>query len=248
VFHCHFDFSWCDGFVCQPSILGHFVLCCSDINLRGIRLLIIGENMLLNDKDIRKLCLSHTCCNGKPLIEPFSESVSGGGKISFGLTHAGYDVRLSSEIYLFLDDYDGCPPIIIDPKLFKNEEYRNKVLLKYSSEEVVGRVVIPPHSYILGVTIEHFNIPRHIKARVVGKSTLCRCGILINSSPAEPGWSGRLVLEIGNITSLPACVYVGEGIAQMEFEMLSGETEIDYGQKEGQYQNQTGVTFAKVKE
>ena len=60
--------------------------------------------MLLSDAEIRNLCLEGCSREGwpaGPMIEPFSEAVSGGGVISFGLSHAGYDLRLGPEILLF---------------------------------------------------------------------------------------------------------------------------------------------------
>ncbi len=203
--------------------------------------------MLLNDKDIRKLCQAPTWSNGKPMVEPFSEPVSGKGIISYGLTHAGYDIRLGPEIWMFKTNVDE----VIDPRRFKDVSYRDKVLTRINipfGKEDGYPVVLDPHSYVLGVTLEYFCIPRNIKARVVGKSTLARCAILINTTPAEPLWEGHLTLEIGNLSPLPAVIFVGQGIAQMEFEMLSGEPEVDYAGKGGIYQGQLGVTPARVKE
>ena len=54
------------------------------------------------------------------------------------------------------------------------------------------------------------------------------------------------MIEIGNITPCPAKVYVGEGVAQLEFELLSSLPEKDYGDKKGKYQGQIGVTPARV--
>ncbi len=81
----------------------------------------------------------------------------------------------------------------------------------------------------------------------MGKSTYARCGILVNTTPLEPGWEGTLTIEIGNVTPLAAEIYMGEGIAQLEFELLTAPPETDYTAKCGQYQGQTTVTPARVK-
>lgn len=73
------------------------------------------------------------------------------------------------------------------------------------------------------------------------------CGIMINTTPLEPEWEGHLTIEIGNITDCPAQVYVGEGIAQLEFEVLSSDPQTSYRDKGGKYQGQRGVTPAIVK-
>ncbi len=196
--------------------------------------------MLLVDYQIRGLCT--TIDDPYPLIEPFSEAVSGGGLISHGLTSAGYDLRLANEILIFKNTYGEE----IDPKRFKDEAYKNRMFDKL----MIGDnqpVIIPAHSYILGMSYEYLRIPKHLKGRVVGKSTYARCGIICNLTPLEPEWEGNLTLEISNATPLPAKVYVMEGIAQIEFELLSGIVETTYARKNGQYQRQTEVTPARVK-
>lgn len=196
--------------------------------------------MLLNDRQIRSLCSS-----SGGMIEPFMEAVSGGGVISYGLTSAGYDLRLAEDVYLFDDSY----PYPIDPKKFADADYRVGILRACRVHGDFGRgkfVVLPPNSYALGRSHEYLRIPRYLKARCVGKSTLARCGILVNTTPLEPEWEGHLTIEIGNVTPLPALLYVMEGIAQLEFETLTGEPEVSYKDKGGKYYKQTGVTPAIV--
>lgn len=211
--------------------------------------------MLLNDKSIRTLCdpgwVNPDDVDGRlRMIEPFSEAVSGGGVISYGLSHAGYDLRLGPEILVFKNSYGE----VVDPKKFGDDEYRRRVfdevnllnkLSSLSAQCLTNySVTVPPHGYILGRSYEYLRIPRHLKGRCVGKSTYARSGILINTTPLEPGWEGHLTIEIGNITPCPAKVYVMEGIAQLEFELLTALPETDYGGKK--YQGQTGVTPARV--
>ena len=247
--------------------------------------------MLLSDYEIRRLCDPNRVEWAKPpegsisisperiegphqiMIEPFSEAISGGGVISYGLSHAGYDLRLGPEILLFKNSSMQT----VDPKAFGDEHYRKRMFDEwiYSFDYVdfpelmeappLMRVhrwnlngldvtqlnsdngyVIPPNSYILGRSFEYLRIPRHLKGRCVGKSTMARCGILVNTTPLEPGWEGHLTIEIGNITPCPAKMFVGEGICQMELELLSALPEVDYSEKWGKYQGQVGVTPAKV--
>ena len=202
--------------------------------------------MVLNDADIRKLCLDEQgMCLPHPMLYPFSEGVSGNGVISYGLTHSGYDLRLDPEEVLLFNHWNDY---VIDPKRFNQEEYKNKVFtrLPIFADTKFKWVVLPAHSYALGKSFEYFRMPRHLKARVGGKSTLARSGISINTTDIEAGWNGFLVIEIANLAPSPARLYLCEGIGQVEFSQLTAEPEICYAQKGGKYQGQTGITVAKV--
>ncbi len=194
--------------------------------------------MLLVDHQIRDLCSWGE--SDKWMITPFSEKVTGNGIISYGLSHSGYDMRLADDEFLFFNALG-----VMDPKLVGDEDYRRKMFNKYPQREG-NALLIPPHSYFLARSLEWFNIPRDIAAIAVGKSTYARCGIILNTTPLESGWKGQLTLEIGNITPCPAKVYVGEGIGQVLFFRLDGAPERDYGECGGKYQNQLGVTPARV--
>jgi dCTP deaminase len=194
--------------------------------------------MILCDKHIRELCIGD-----KPMIEPFSEGVQD-GVISYGLCSAGYDLRLGNKLLVFKNTSNE----IIDPKRFKDETYRARVFDEVTPRRLGSAItmnegyncayIIPPHSYALGVSLEYLRIPRHLKGRIIGKSTYARCGILINCTPAEPSWEGYLTIEVSNITPCPALIFALEGIAQMELEVLSSEPEVSYADKRGKYQCQ----------
>lgn len=204
--------------------------------------------MILNDAEIRKYATSPAYFfKGKPLLDPFSEGVQGGGVISYGLSHAGYDLRLGTELLIFKNSYNE----LLDPKRFKEEEFRRRVFdsvtADFSEPDTRSRVgswlpkggfVIPGHSYALGNSLEYISIPPHLKGRCVGKSTLARYGLLINTTPLEPGWHGHLTIEIANIGPCAAVVYAKEGIAQLEFETLTAVPEKTYEDKKGKYQGQ----------
>lgn len=126
-------------------------------------------------------------------------------------------------------------------------------------------VLIPPNSFALAETVEHFEIPRDCLGVCLGKSTYARCGIIINVTPLEPEWCGKVTVEISNTTPLPAKIYAGEGIMQINFyrtdgigEMLlkevcndttqadyikEGSCKVSYADKRGRYQDQTGLTL-----
>lgn len=87
---------------------------------------------------------------------------------------------------------------------------------------IADHIIIPPHSFALAETVEHITIPRDVLCVVVGKSTYARCGIIVPLTPLEPEWRGKVTVEIGNTTPLPAKVYAGEGIMQLLFFRTDG--------------------------
>jgi dCTP deaminase len=106
--------------------------------------------------------------------------------------------------------------------------------------------LIPPNSFALAETVEYIEIPRDVIAVCVGKSTYARCGIIVNVTPLEPEWRGRVTIEISNTTPLPAKIYAGEGIAQILFYKGAAPCKTSYADKKGKYQDQKGLTLPFV--
>ena len=77
---------------------------------------------------------------------------------------------------------------------------------------------------------------------IIGKSTLARCGLVLNMTPAEPSWTGHLTIEISNTTPLPVKLYAGEGCCQILFFQTESACEVSYAEKNGgepaKYQDQ----------
>jgi deoxycytidine triphosphate deaminase len=80
----------------------------------------------------------------------------------------------------------------------------------------------------------------------IHNSTYARCGIIVNVTPLEPEWRGKVTIEISNTTPLPAKIYAGEGIAQILFLRGEGVCRTSYGDKRGKYQDQKGLTLPFV--
>lgn len=72
------------------------------------------------------------------------------------------------------------------------------------------------------------------------------CGIIVNVTPLEPEWRGKVTIEISNTTPLPAKIYSGEGIAQIIFLRAEAPCKVSYGDKKGKYQDQPGLTLPFV--
>lgn len=196
---------------------------------------------VLSDSEIRKLCQ-----DPDPMITPFSEGIYREGVISYGLSSSGYDVRLGGKIKVFKNTC--CVPV--NPKRFKTDKAYENMIFDEFTYNTGEEIVIPPHGYILGVTCETFNLPVSVVGIATGKSTYARCGIAVNVTPLEPGWRGQLVVEIANHNPSPAVVFAYEGIAQIVFHLIHGVVEKGYADKyaggQAKYQDQTGITLARV--
>src|SRR3954453_12145824 len=166
-------------------------------------------------------------------IEPFAEEGPPPGVISFGLSSYGYDVRVGRHFKVFTDVYG----VVVDPKQFNPRSF-------VDIEDDV--CVIPPNSFALAETVEYFEIPRDVLATCLGKSTYARCGIIVNVTPLEPEWRGKITIEISNTTPLPAKIYANEGIAQILFFKADQVCEKSYADKKGKYQDQKGLTLPFV--
>lgn len=166
-------------------------------------------------------------------IEPFAAGASRPGVISFGLTSYGYDVRVGRHFKVFTNA--RCA--VVDPKNFDPASF----------VDIDGDYcLIPPNSFALAETVEYLEIPRDVIGICVGKSTFARCGIIVNVTPLEPEWRGRVTIEISNTTPLPAKIYAGEGIAQILFLKAEAVCRTSYADKKGKYQDQKGLTLPFV--
>ncbi|HMP02967.1 MAG TPA: dCTP deaminase [Gemmatales bacterium] len=167
------------------------------------------------------------------VIKPYADSQVRPGVISYGVSSYGYDVRGDRRFKVFTNVYGE----IVDPKQFSAKAF----------VDIEGdSCVIPPNSFALAETVEYFEIPRDILAICLGKSTYARCGIIVNVTPLEPEWRGRITIEISNTTPLPAKVYAGEGIAQLLFLRADQVCHKSYADKRGKYQDQKGLTLPFV--
>lgn len=175
-------------------------------------------------------------------IEPFEESIKRPGKVSYGVSSYGYDVRVGSRFKIFTPTPRTGGVTVVDPKAFSEH-----LFVEVDCDAIgTDHVIIPPNSFALCETVEWFDIPRDVLVVCLGKSTYARCGIIVNVTPLEPEWRGRITIEISNTTPLPAKVYANEGIAQLVFLKADRVCAVSYADKKGKYQDQEGLTLPKV--
>jgi dCTP deaminase len=91
--------------------------------------------------------------------------------------------------------------------------------------------ILHPGEFVLGSTLERVELPDDLVARLEGKSSLGRLGLLIHSTAGyvDPGWEGNLTLELSNVANLPITLYDGMKIGQISFQRLSSPVEVGYG-------------------
>ncbi len=91
--------------------------------------------------------------------------------------------------------------------------------------------VLHPGEFVLGQTLEWVELPDDLVARLEGKSSLGRLGLLIHSTAGyvDPGWRGKLTLELSNVATLPIALYFGMKIGQVSFFRMSSPVERPYG-------------------
>ena len=106
--------------------------------------------------------------------------------------------------------------------------------------------ILHPGEFVLGQTIEWVELPDDLVARLEGKSSLGRLGLLIHSTAGyvDPGWKGNLTLELSNVANLPITLYYGMRIGQISFLRMSSPVDRPYGSSElgSKYQGQSEPT------
>ncbi|MEI6623587.1 MAG: dCTP deaminase [Actinomycetes bacterium] len=176
--------------------------------------------MILSDGTIRRLL-----ANGELIIEPIEPAQ---------IQPASVDVRLGNEFLVFRNH--TCE--VIDPYQ-KPSDLMEKVAV-----EPGNAFVLHPGEFVLGTTLEVIGLPDDLVARVEGKSSLGRLGLLIHATAGfvDPLFRGQVTLELSNVATLPIKLWPGMRIGQFSFHKIDKSVERGYGHPElgSKYMNQTG--------
>jgi len=146
-------------------------------------------------------------------------------------------------------DLDMLQPNTVDVKLGDQFDGANGKLLSPDRMMWDGRgrfVFLAPNEFVLGHTVERFSIPEDICARIEGKSTWGRRGLLVHASAGfiDSGFTGQLTLELKNLTDAPIKLLISKPIAQVSFHRLDAIPSRKYGECGNHYQGQMGATPA----
>ncbi|MFB3053572.1 MAG: dCTP deaminase [Dehalococcoidia bacterium] len=110
--------------------------------------------------------------------------------------------------------------------------------------------IIQPGTFVLASTLESVTLPDDIVARVDGRSSLGRLGLLVHATAGyvDPGWTGKLTLELSNQSQMPIALYYGMKISQISFLRMSTPVDRPYGSESlaSKYQGQTGPTPSRI--
>ena len=181
--------------------------------------------MLLSDRDIRA-----ELDTGRIALDPYEPAM---------IQPSSVDVRLDRFFRLF----DNHKYPVIDPAEDQPELTR---LVDVPADEPF---VLHPGEFVLGSTFEQVTLPDDVAARLEGKSSLGRLGLLTHSTAGfiDPGFTGHVTLELSNVATLPIKLWPGMKIGQLCFFRLSSPAERPYGHGAdgSRYQGQRGPTASR---
>lgn len=181
--------------------------------------------MLLSDRDIRAQIDS-----GRVRLDPWEPAM---------VQPSSVDVRLDRYFRLF----DNHKYPVIDPAQEQPD------LTRLVEVEQGESFVLHPGEFVLGSSFEQVTLPDDIAARVEGKSSLGRLGLLTHATAGfvDPGFTGHVTLELSNVATLPIVLHPGMKIGQLCFFQLSSPAEHPYGSdtRGSHYQGQRGPTASR---
>ena len=155
------------------------------------------------------------------------------------LQPSSFDVRIDRFFRLF----DNHKYAYIDPSEEQNELTR---LIEVAPDEPF---ILHPGEFVLGSTFEFVSLPDNVAARLEGKSSLGRLGLVTHSTAGfvDPGFNGHVTLELSNMATLPIKLWPGMKIGQLCFFQLSSPSETPYGSEKylNRYQGQRGPTASR---
>ena len=181
--------------------------------------------MVLSDRTIKE-----ELAKGRIIIDPLDES---------DIQPASVDLHLDRKLLVFRNTRQPYIDVRKDlPDLTEAEEIPED-----------SPFILHPGEFVLASTLEVVGLPDDIVARLEGKSSLGRIGLLIHSTAGyvDPGWNGHLTLELSNVANLPVTLYYGMKIGQISFLRLTTPAENLYGSPAlgSKYQGQTEPTASR---
>lgn len=181
-----------------------------------------GRDVILSDRSLREAIAA-----GRIVIEPFADGL---------IQPSSIDVRVSNLFSVFRNHTAG----IIDVK--KDMTGLNE-LVEIPQD---GVFMLHPGEFVLGSTLERIAVPNDLVARIEGKSSLGRLGLLIHSTAGfiDAGFDGHITLELANVASLPITLYPGMKIGQVSFMTMTTPADKPYGSgaSGSKYHGQRGPT------
>lgn len=185
--------------------------------------------MILSDRD-----LMTRLARGSIVIDPAPDTATQVQPASIDL-RLGYDFQTFNYTRQALIDP-------ADPTTFEQLTTRTQL-------EAGERFIVHPGEFVLATTLEHIEIPTDLLARLEGRSSIGRLGIVIHSTAGyvDPGFKGKITLEISNLGRIAVALYPRMRICQVAFEEMSSPVSEGYGQKrDAKYQGQVATTASRL--
>jgi dCTP deaminase len=179
--------------------------------------------MILSDRSIREEIAA-----GRIFVDPFDDACVQPSSIDL---HVDRQFRVfQNNRYPFIDVMKEQPDLTELVEVTEGEPF-----------------ILHPGEFVLGSTLERVALPDDLVARLEGKSSLGRLGLMIHSTAGyvDPGWDGYLTLELSNVANLPITIYPGMKIGQISFFRLTTAADRPYGAAGSKYQGQRGPTASK---
>ena len=158
------------------------------------------------------------------------------------LSACALDLRLNNVFEVF--EYSKMP--YFDPNNAQQELAMKRITIHEKDF-----FVLQPGEFALASTLEWVELPYNIAARLEGRSSLGRLGIVVHSTAAliHPGMRGNIVLELGNHSRMPVALYPGMRVCSLSFEQLTQSARMPYHlQKGAKYAQQKGVEKSKIQD
>jgi dCTP deaminase len=185
--------------------------------------------MILSDRDIKKALRA-----GRITISPKPQ-------FSVALGSCSIDLRLGNRFRIF--DHSKFP--FIDPNSPRPTNDMMKEIMVSGDQPFI----LQPGDFVLATTMETFTLPDDLLARLEGRSSLGRLGIVVHSTASifEPGWNGVVVMELGNLGRMPVALYPGMRVCALTFEELTSAADVPYNKKKSaKYVGQKSPEASKI--
>ena len=185
---------------------------------------------ILSDKTIKEYLEE-----GKIVIDPLKDEQQ--------IQPSSVDMRLGDEFKVF--------KVIRKPYIDPKDEEDIAEYMESSTVPEGEAFIIHPNEFALATTQEYVKVPDDLVARVEGRSSMGRLGVTmhVTAGYVDPGFEGRITLEISNIGAMPVALYPGKRVCQLVFETMTTPAELPYGhpKRNSKYMKQLKPESSRVK-
>lgn len=185
---------------------------------------------ILSDKTIKEYLEE-----GKIVIDPLKDEEQ--------IQPSSVDMRLGDEFKVF--------KVIRKPYIDPKDEEDIAEYMESSTVPEGEAFIIHPNEFALATTQEYVKVPDDLVARVEGRSSMGRLGVTmhVTAGYVDPGFEGRITLEISNIGAMPVALYPGQRVCQLVFETMTTPAELPYGhpKRNSKYMKQLKPESSRVK-